>query len=87
MMAAPRLAGGVTVYGGPAIDVIQLAQQLEKLRYQGSTEHSTSGFGFLANLADNLQRASQIIHDALPGRDAAGDTASDKAIIGETRHG
>ena len=52
-------------YGGPAITTIQLAQHLERLRFQFADNGPDTGFAFLGTLADNLQRASQVVREAL----------------------
>ena len=70
------------VYAGPSIKVIRLAQQLEEMRYRNINDLVDSGpFGFLGALADNLQKASQIVRGALSECDVAGDTTSESEAI------
>ncbi len=70
------------VYAGPSIKVIRLAQQLEEMRYRNINDLVDSGpFGFLGALADNLQKASQIVRGALSECGVAGDTTSESEAI------
>lgn len=55
-------------YNGPSVDVIRVAQQLDSLRRKYSSfasQYENSGFGFLANLADELAHASETVRGAL----------------------
>ena len=60
-------------YGGPAITTIQMAQRLERLRFQFAADGPDTGFAFLGTLADNLQKASQVVREALAEAGVEGD--------------
>lgn len=52
-------------YLGPPSDVIKVAQHLNEIRYRYSVLHGETGFGFLANMADELSRAAEMLRNAL----------------------
>ena len=60
-------------YGGPAREIIQMAQHLERLRFQFADNGPDIGFAFLGTLADNLQHAAQVVREALAEADVEGD--------------
>lgn len=66
-------------YGGPSKKIIRMAQHLEKLHFQYSHTHRDNEFGFLATMAENLDRAAGILRDALSDSGINDDLTKEEA--------